>query len=315
MPRLIAVASLLLLWALPASAQTYVPGQVYYLPDGCTGCSPTTGCVGSATCLVAYHAGNVPVIETTPHGGYLQPASVPVRTMASCNDFTSSFVLDQDVNSQELGNNIWYRFTDAAPGKYAHLIHNLLHRNRLDANRPKASGACGNATANQAWDLFAQMVEYAKNTISGPGLLIDVHTQNLAVKRANLAYQTTATQLGNADGLLDGRGANSSLKAFAALRPDIPFSEMVRYLGTRLTSGGFPTVPSTQDWTVEGGDFLYTNSYNHQRFGCMTAGEICAVTAEHNWIGITDTGAHRTAYAQQLVVAVRDFLEWFGVTW
>ena len=63
--------TLILLFCLFVSSlfsQTYIPGNTYF----------------DNTAYVEYIAGNLPIVISVPHGGYLEPVSIPDRNCTGC---------------------------------------------------------------------------------------------------------------------------------------------------------------------------------------------------------------------------------------
>ena len=133
--------------AASATAQTFTPGV------------PVLGANG----YIEYIPGNLPLIFSAPHGGDLQPASIPLRSEAACGEDDFSTV--RDLNTAELALAVQAAFLGRT-GKYPHIIINRLHRNRLDANRPLDGCACGNQDAMQAWTELQDFINIAKEAVA-----------------------------------------------------------------------------------------------------------------------------------------------------
>ena len=91
--------------------QTYVPGQIYY----------------DSTGYVEYRAGNLPIILSSPHGGDLQPSSIPDRNCSGCAYLKDSW-------TKEITEGVYNKILSET-GCYPHVIINWLHRKKFDANR------------------------------------------------------------------------------------------------------------------------------------------------------------------------------------
>jgi hypothetical protein len=76
-----------------------------------------------------YIVGNLPIVISVPHGGYLRPLQIPERLG---KDVCST----SDIFTQELGRAILQQFYERLHGRIPHMIINRLDRSRLDANRP-----------------------------------------------------------------------------------------------------------------------------------------------------------------------------------
>ena len=115
-----------------------------------------------------YRAGNLPIIITAPHGGRLEPTTIPDRTCATCTTV-------MDANTMELAYQIDTAIRQVF-GCYPHIIINRLHRIKLDANREIVEAANGSPDAETAWREWHQYIQAAKDSTVkryGRGLLID----------------------------------------------------------------------------------------------------------------------------------------------
>jgi len=102
------VFSILILcaWNLGFS-QTFIPGNIYL----------------DSTGYVAYRAGNLPLIISSPHGGSLQPDSIPDRTCSGC-------VTVGDAYTKTIAEGMYDEIFKKT-GCYPHVIINLLHRKKI----------------------------------------------------------------------------------------------------------------------------------------------------------------------------------------
>ena len=296
--NVLAVLTLALCAAPAAYAQgAFTPGTSYFGANG----------------YIEYVAGNLPIIISAPHGGTLQPASIPARTAAACGEDDFSTV--RDLNTDELATAIQAAFF-ARTGKYPHVIINRLHRNRLDANRPLDGGACGNADAVQAWNEFQDYIGVAKAAVTaefGRGWFTDIHGHGHAVQRLELGYNMTGATLRNDDTTLDGDPAfeaSTSIHALSAASPR-SFSDILRgptSIGTLFEAAGIPATPSAQDPAPLEGQAFFSGGYNTRAHGCMDGGTICGLQIEANLTGVRDTGTNRYAFAMKMVDVYDEFL-------
>ncbi len=124
---------------LPSAAQ-YTPGETYFGTND----------------YIEYHAGNIPVIISVPHGGYLEPTSIPDRACSGCVTVRDSF-------TEELA----YDINDALPkvfGGHPHIIINKLARVKLDANREIVEAALGDPQAETAWYEYHDFIQASKDS-------------------------------------------------------------------------------------------------------------------------------------------------------
>jgi hypothetical protein len=295
------------IWSHPAWAQT-------------SGNTAGTSSFGRQN-YIEYIAGNLPLIFSAPHGGTLLPAEVPDRTPGQCAT-SESFVAGPDWNTQPLARAILTAFFNRT-GKYPHAIINRLHRQKLDANRTIAGGACGDPEARIAWNEYHQFIELAKARVLaeyGRGWYTDVHGHGHSVQRLELGYLLASTDLRLSNAVLDGTAAYEQKSAFATFSQSSPqsFTTLLRgtpALGTLLTTGGYRSVPSAQDPAPLSGDAYFNGGYNTATHGCATAGSICGVQIEHHFTGVRDTAANRATYAAALARAYDVFLaQNFGIS-
>lgn len=296
MTRLIRFLLVLPVWV---QAQSYQPGQSYFSPDG----------------FIEYRCGNLPLIITAPHGGYLLPDSVPDR---SCPGATTV----QDANTLELAQAIdsLYSIRDNCR---PHLIISHLHRLKMDPNRDSVDGSCGNAKSLAAWQAFHHFVQSASDSIQlhhGKGLLLDIHGHGHAIQRIELGYQLTGEHLRSGDSAINSsfRVQRSGIRSLVATNLGaLSHSELLRgpeALGTMLHLAGYPNVPSLADTAPQPGEPFFSGAYITERHGSMHGGSIDAIQLEHYMTGIRNTAANRARYADSLRVMTNRFLttHYFG---
>jgi len=280
------------------AAGPYTPGEVYY----------------STNDWIEYHAGNLPIIISAPHGGSLKPSSIPDRTSSACG---GSATTSADLNTAELARSLKYRFYEYT-GKYPHVIINRLHRSKLDANRNITEGACGNANAQMAWNDFHAFIDVAKNAVlNGPwgrGWYYDIHGHAHDIQRIEIGYLLTGADLRQSDATLNTNTTyrnKSSIRTFAASAPFNFGSGLLRgskAIGTTLATLGYPAVPSSQDPAPDVGEPYFNGGYNTATHGCRDGGDICGVQIEAHYTGVRDTQSNRAAFAEALVRATDIFL-------
>ncbi len=286
----------LFLYFLPthfAFAQTYQAGNTYF----------------GAQNYIEYHAGNMPIIITAPHGGRLEPATIPDRTCATCTTV-------MDGNTMELAMQIDTALRQEF-GCFPHIIINRLHRKKLDANREIVEAAQGSADAAQAWQEWHQFIQAAKNDAIrryGRGILIDMHGHGHTVARLELGYLLDDPDLRLSDSVISTPQYRDRLSiknlvinnlnnfnAAQLLRG--PFS-----LGTILASNGFPSVPSQQDVAPLSGDAYFNGGYNTLRHGSRDSTKIDAIQIECHNAGVRDSYANRRQFATTLAKALKAYL-------
>lgn len=253
---------------------------------------------------VEYLAGDLPLVLSAPHGGYLQPDEIADRGYG---------VTDQDRNTQELIREI----ADEAfqlTGHYPHVVICNLHRIKLDANREVVEAAQGDPFAAHAWREYHAFIEEAEQTVTreyGRGMYFDLHGHGHDIQRLELGYLLSAAELALPDSLLNDPSLmlKSSIRALA-LQADTGFAGLVRgpsSLGALLATRGFPAVPSPTDPDPAGAPY-FTGGYDTQRHGSRDGGTVSGIQVEANYTGVRDTESSRAAFAAAFVAAVRGYL-------
>jgi len=259
---------------------------------------------------VDYHPGTLPLILTAPHGGYLEPVEIPDRGWGTTG---------QDWNTKELPLAI-REAVHARTGAYPHVIISNLHRIKLDPNREIVEAAQGNADAERAWWEFQIFADEAGELVEdafGEGLHLDIHGHGHEIKRLEIGYLLSRTDLAEPDGVLSGSVYvnKSSVKALAS-RGGNDLAGLVRgawSLGTLLEERFVPAVPST-DQPNPGQDDYFTGGYNTVRHGSRDGGNISGIQIEHHFPGLRDTVENRERYAEALADALLAYFSaHFGV--
>jgi N-formylglutamate amidohydrolase len=266
----------------------YVPGQTYF----------------GRNAYVEFQAGELPVILSAPHGGSLEPAEIPNRTVGT----TATDTATEDL-ARQLALALRTR-----TGQTVSLVVCRLRRTKIDVNREIVEGAQGNAAAEQAWREYHEYLEAARRlaiTRWGRTLVVDVHGHGHAIARVELGYLLSAQDLDRTDAELDGGGyaAQSSIRALAE-ESGRPFSEVLRgreSLGGLLRQAGYASVPSDA-FPSPGTDPYFTGGYITERHGSSGGSQASAVQAELPMPGVRDSSAARaqfaTAFAAVLVTYV-----------
>lgn len=252
----------------PVIAQPFVPGNVYF----------------DATGYVEYRAGNLPIIISAPHGGDLEPAAIPDRNCTGC-------VYTKDSWTKPITEGM-YDAIFQETGCYPHVIINLLHRVKFDANRDIGDAADGNATVENAWMGYHNFIDAAKAQVTldyGRGLFLDIHGHAHTIQRIELGYLLTASELRLTDAMLNTNTyiEESSIRTLVGDNmQSLNHSELLRgadALGTVMHTKGFPCVPSQQDPFPQVGDSYFSGGYNTVRHGSRdNAGTIDAIQIELN---------------------------------
>lgn len=270
-----------------AGPEAYLPGQTYW----------------GRNQYIEYIAGNLPIIISAPHGGYLTPEEIPNRTWGGRG---------VDYRSQEYTREV-VAIIHQLTGKYPHVIINRLHRKKLDANRDIEEAAQGNPWAEQAWYEFHQFIEAAKATVEtqyGRGLYLDFHSNIYTELSIQMGLGLSATDLKRDDESLNAtKYINRSHVRSLASQPGMYFPELLRgptSLGGMMQSCGFDTVPSPIN-PHPGADHYYNGGYNTVRHSSRSGGQIDGTQVEAHSRILKD--AVRSRYSHALAYAILDFIE------
>ncbi|MFK8057611.1 MAG: T9SS type A sorting domain-containing protein [Saprospiraceae bacterium] len=275
-------------------AQTFIPGETYY----------------DSTNYVEYRAGNLPIVISAPHGGSLEPATIPDRDCNNC-------VVLKDSWTKPITEGVYDAIVEQT-GCYPHVIINLLHRKKFDANRDVGDAADGNLTVEKTWRGYHALIDSAKAQVAkdyGRGIFFDMHGHSHTVQRIELGYLLSGGELRLTDSVLNTSEfiEESSLKTLAGDNiQSLIHSELIRgetSFGTILTYDGFPSVPSVQDPFPMEGESYFSGGYNTQRHGSRdNSGPIDGVQIELNR-DIRFNDSTRQVLIQSLATSIVEYID------
>ena len=274
-----------------ATATSAVPGQTYF------GRSQYT----------EYLPGDLPLVVSAPHGGYLKPGEIPDRGYGTTV---------QDRNTQELARQIRSAVFDQT-GHYPHVIISRIHRIKLDPNREIVEAAQGDPEAERAWYEFQTYIEEAQAIVEetfGKGFYIDLHGHGHAIQRLELGYLLSSSDLGQSNEALSGVSFvnKSSVKALAE-SSGASLADLIRgprSIGTLMEIEGIPAVPSVSQPNPSGNPY-FTGGYNTARHGSRNGGQVSGVQIECNFTGVRDTEENRQAFSVALGRVLETFFPEF----
>ena len=293
MNRLCTLLFLVSLCQFYAYSQEYIAGELYY----------------DSTGYVEYIPGNIPVIISVPHGGYLTPGEIPDRDCDGC-------VYTRDSYTQELGREL-FEFLFEQTGCYPHMIINLLHRKKFDANRDIDDAADGDLTVESAWRSYHRFLDTAKHISSTSherGLLLDLHGHGHEIQRIELGYLLSRSELQLDDEILNHPDyiKESSIRRLAGDNlTGMTLSGLLRgetSLGTLLEDAGIAAVPSEIFPFPQDGEPYFTGGYNTRRHGSVEGGFVDAIQIEcHQEIRFDSTT--RVTFADSFAHIILEFME------
>jgi len=151
---------------------------------------------------VEYIEGNLPIVISVPHGGYLEPNEIPDR-ISGCKE--------EDRMSQELARSLFEElkrlYSNENVTRCPHLIVNHLKRKKLDPNRTRENAA-EHELADQAWCVYHDLILTALNNSNeehGFAHLFDIHGQNHR-KAIEFGYLLNSNDLRKNDEILNSSG-------------------------------------------------------------------------------------------------------------
>ena len=276
-----------------SKSQTFLAGETYFSTDN----------------YIEYLAGNLPIVISAPHGGTLEPGSIPDRDCSGC-------VYTRDSFTEELTREVRATIIERT-ACYPHTIINRLHRRKLDANRAIANAADGNPAAEVAWTAFQAFIDSAKSIVNrqyGKGLFLDMHGHGHDIQRIELGYLMSRDELAFNDNALQTTAfiERSSIRHLAQNNLDqLQFASLLRgekSFGALLTDKGFASIPSLSDPFPINDEPYFTGGYNTRRHGSRDGGSIDGIQIECNR-NIRFDEATRQRFADSLANVILDYLE------
>lgn len=258
-----------------------------------------------------YHIGNLPIVISVPHGGYLLPSTLPNRT---CNNAVGV----TDENTIELAQQIDSAFVKAT-GCHPYIIYCNLHRSKLDCNRNISDGACGHPIAENAWREFNGFIDSAQAKaqidFGEKVFYIDLHGHGNQIQRLELGYLLYDTELANTDSTLNTNqyiGYSSIQNLVSTNVNGYSHAELLRgnfALGTLFGNAGYPSVPSQQIPFPGTTSNYYSGGYNTANHTSYASGNtVNGLQIECNFDNVRDNYSNRKSFADSLVSVMIQYL-------
>ncbi len=274
---------------------------------------PVTGFQFGVNDYTEYRPGTLPIILSAPHGGALEPGSIPNRSGAGIVTVTDSRTIETTLAAAAA--------IEARFGARPHVIISHLRRTKLDPNRDIDEAALGNAEAERAWREYHTFIDSASAAVersNGNGIYLDMHGHGHPIQRLELGVLITTSELvGFSDDQFDALdGEGTSLEALAA-RTTEPFSEILRgaeSFGSLLDDRGVPAVPSEtfphpDDPATPELDPYFNGGYSTARHGSRDGGTVDGIQIEHHFGGVRDNDANRAAYGAALAEVLEIWID------
>lgn len=254
---------------------------------------------------IEYIAGNLPIILTAAHGGYQEPAAIPNRNCTGCSYLRDAYTQEL---TRELKDALFAR-----TGCYPHVIVNLLHRKKLDANRVITDAADGDPIGETAWQRYHDFIDSAKNRINqtfGKGLYLDMHGHAHTVQRLELGYLISKFNLQQADSFLNNY-PNSSIHHLTANNLNAYSKAALirgpKSFGTLCEDKGYPAIPSSNQPFPVASEPYFSGGYNTDRHGSKSGGTIDGIQIEcHSTLRFNTSD--RQDFADSLAGVILDYL-------
>jgi len=254
---------------------------------------------------VEYHAGDLPIILSAPHGGRLTPDEIPDRTYGTTVTDDNTYELTKTVMDTMVA-----RF-----GGRPHVILCRLKRTKLDANRDSVEAAQDDKYALRAWQEYHHYIGIAKKKIEtdyGSGLFFDMHghgknPDGFYDLRNWLGYLLSGSELDLSDAVLN----TNSFKNESSIRALVDsssssFIEVLRganSFGAILDSIGFKSVPSVNDPGPNGKRY-FSGGYKTVRHGSKNGGMISAIQVEAPKPGIRENQTTWSKFSSAFVSTI-----------
>ncbi|OEI80635.1 hypothetical protein AST99_08220 [Formosa algae] len=248
--------------------------------------------------------GNIPVVISVPHGGGIKPTTIADRT---CGARVA------DDNTALLAYNIRDAFK--AQGQEPYLIVAQIARTKIDLNRDMEEATCGNADMYTTWKQYHTYIEAALSKAIaeyGYALYIDLHGQSHPIKRLELGYALSKTDLeqtSTSDLVIDSK---SSIQNLVDMTKDQSTKDLLigeHALGTFFETNGFPAVPSLQDPFPKADEPYFTGGYNTRRYTSLKYPKVFGLQIEANYKGVRDSEDNRIAFSKAFSKSVTQYLE------
>ena len=274
-------------------SQNYVSGNTYYGTDS----------------LIEYKCGNLPIILSSPHGGYETPATLPDRNCLGCATGRDSYTQEL---TRQIESSILFK-----TGCYPHVIINRLHRIKLDANRDIIEATDSNLVTETYWHEYMNFIDSARNLVNKKflkGLFLDIHGHAHVIQRLELGYALSGTDLRKNDSSLNASPLNTKSSILNLRYSNLnsySHSQMIRgphSFGAMIQRRGVPAVPSDSIPHPLVGESFFGGGYNTVKFGSRDGGTIDGIQIESH-SGVRFGFTNRVKYADSLAEAILEYME------
>ncbi len=235
-----------------------------------------------------YRVGNMPLVITVPHGGYIRPDSIPNRECKDAVTVVDSYTIEL-VNAIDSVFMVDYGFRP-------HIIIAYIARIKVDQNRDIVEGTCGNIQVAKPWNVFHDFTDDAIELAVakfGKTAYIDLHAHGHSIQRLELGYLLTGSELLNLDENANEQRLiqKSSLQNLFRLYPQTSFRELIKgakAFGTSMYNDKFASVPSQQDPFPNEDEKYFNGGYNTKRYTSSKYPKVFGWQIESNYKGVRE---------------------------
>lgn len=259
--------------------------------------------------------GNMPLVISVPHGGFMKPEGVPDRDCKGVGK--GKFVIGADSKTIQTARAIQAAFQKKYNVSPFIIISNIA-RSKVDQNRDIDLAACDNELARNAWYDFHNGIDTALAMavkLFGRALYIDLHGHGHKNQRLELGYDLNADDLRkayNQEGSLEAFFKTSSLQNYLKLNDSANFKEMIwgeEAFGTLINKQGIPATPSSQDHFPLNDEKFFAGGYNTRRYTSSDYPNVFGWQIESNYKGVRDTEESREAFAESFSKVIMQYME------
>ena len=251
--------------------------------------------------------GNMPLVISVPHGGYIDLEEVEDR---SCNNA----ITVTDKHTKELALEIALAMSKFHGSKPYLVICNLVRKD-IDQNRDLKDAVCGNELMEKPWHVFHDFIDTALAMATkqfGGCIYIDLHGHGHAIQRLEIGYLLKEKDLKNLrdTATLPVVKSKSSLANYFKQNPGtgIELFTGPNSFGTMMANEGYPSVPSQQDPFPAEGDKYFNGGYNSKRYTGEKYPNVFGWQIESNYKGVRDP-AGRPAFAIAFCKVITNYIK------
>ncbi len=252
--------------------------------------------------------GNMPLIISVPHGGQLQPASVPNRSCANATTVTDLYTIEL---AREISKSMKEKYNVQPYIVFCH-----LKRTKIDQNRDLAEATCGNTAMAAPWHLFHNYIDTAINhAVSkfGAALYIDLHGHGHSNQRLELGYSLSKEELRDVSQLtnLEPLWKKSTLNNLKSIKNGQDFRDYMMgdlAFGTMMETEGFASVPAKLDPYPKTDESYFTGGYNTKLYTAGKYPKAFGWQIEANMNGVRDN-AGRPLFADAFSTVIMQYLK------